>query len=138
LERLNELIKINDLEIYKYFRRIEQQQNKSNELEQLYIEFFEFDKIFDSKYEIYTKLLNDLQFTSVTTPFEQIRANFKRIKPTEELLKIEINQLLGDAIFHSEITMEIKENIKSIYQQHLSILEECHILTKTLIYCIPQ
>ncbi|WP_088656298.1 M48 family metallopeptidase [Geofilum rhodophaeum] len=112
LERLNELIKINDLEIYKYFRRVEQQQNKPNELEQLYFEFFEFDKNFDSKYEIYTKLLNDLQFTSVTTPFEQIRANFKRIKPTEELLKIEINQLLGDAIFQSEITTEIKEKLE--------------------------
>lgn len=112
LERLNEHIKINDLEIYNYFRGLEQQQNKPNELEQLYTEFFDFDKIFDSKYEIYAKLLNDLQFTSVTTPFEQIRANFKRIKPTEELLKIEINQLLGDAKFHSEITMEIKEKLE--------------------------
>jgi Zn-dependent protease with chaperone function len=108
-ERLNELIKINDWEIYKYFRSVEQQQNKPNELEQFYNEFFEFDKIFNSKYEIYTKLLNDLQFTSVTTPFEQIRTNFKRIKPTEELLKIEINQLLTDTIVHSEITNEIKE-----------------------------
>jgi Zn-dependent protease with chaperone function len=112
LERLNELIKNNDLEIYYYFRTLEQQQNKPNELEQLYIEFFEFDKIFDSKYEIYTKLLIELQFTSVTTPFEQIRANFKRIKPTEELLKIEISQLLSDAIFQTEITMEIKEKLE--------------------------
>jgi hypothetical protein len=109
LERLNERIKINDLEIYKYFRSVEQRQNKPNELEQLYNEFFEFDKIFDSKYEIYTKLLNDLQFTSVTTPFEQIRTNFKRIKPTEELLNIEINKLLTDTIVRSEITHEIKE-----------------------------
>lgn len=112
LERLNELIKINDLEIYKYFRRVEQEQNKPSELEQLYIDFFEFDKIFDSKYEIFTKLLNDLQFTAVTTPFEQIRANFKRIKPTEELLKVEINKILSDTIFHSEITMEVKEKLE--------------------------
>lgn len=109
LERLNELIKINDLEIYQYFKRLEQQADKPNELEQLYIVFFEFDKIFDSKYEIYTKLLNDLQFTSVTTPFEQIIANFKRIKPIEELLKIELNQLLADTIVNSEITTEMKE-----------------------------
>lgn len=112
LERINELIKINDLEIYKYFSSLEQQQNKPNKLEKLYIEFFEFDKFFESKYEVYNSLINDLQFTSVTTPFEQIRANFKKIKPTEELLKIEINQLLGDAIFHSEITMEIKEKLE--------------------------
>jgi alpha-L-fucosidase len=48
----------------------------------------------------------------VTTPFEQIKANFKRIKPTEELLKIEISQLLSDAIFQTEITMEIKEKLE--------------------------
>jgi len=112
LEQLNELIKSNDSEIYRYFKRLEQQQNKPYKLEKLYIEFFEFDKIFDSKYETYTKLLNDLQFTSVTTPFEQIRANFKRIKPTEELLKIEINQLLSDPVFLTEITAEIKEKLE--------------------------
>jgi len=112
LERLNELIKFNDFEIYKYFKRVEQKQNKPNELEQLYIKFFEFDKIFDSKYEIYTKLLNDLQFTSVTKPFEQIRANFDKIKPTEELLKIEINQLLTDTLFQTEISLEIKEKLE--------------------------
>lgn len=135
LEQLNELIKINDWKIYKYFRSIEQQQNLPNELEQLYIEFFEFDKNFDSKYEIYTKLLNDLQFTHDETPFEQIRANFKRIKPTEELLKIEINQLLGDTNLHSEMTMEIKEELEkytsktldyfggvSYFNENLSIL----------------
>ena len=112
LERLNELIKNNDLEIYKYFRCLEQQQNKPNILENLYVDFFEYDKIFESKYEIYNKLINDLQFTSVTTPFEQIRANFNRIMPTEELMKAEINQLLGDAVLCSEITMEIKEKLE--------------------------
>jgi hypothetical protein len=53
-----------------------------------------------------------LQFTSVKTPFEQIRANFKRIKPIEELLKIEINKLIGDTTLDSGITMEIKEKLE--------------------------
>nr|WP_321412283.1 M48 family metallopeptidase [uncultured Carboxylicivirga sp.] len=112
LEQLNEIIKNNDLEIYKYFRSIEQQQDIPNILEQLYVELFEFDKIFDSKFETYTKLLNNLQFTNVTTPFEQIRANFETIKPFEEILKIELNQLLVDPILHSEITVEIKEKLE--------------------------
>ncbi|MBP1617435.1 MAG: hypothetical protein H6Q14_1262 [Bacteroidetes bacterium] len=112
LAQLNEQIKMNDLEIYHYFRGLEQQQNKASELEQLYTEFFEFDKTFDSKYKIYTKLINDLQFTSVKTPFEEIRANFKRIERTEELLKIEISQLLSDALFETEITLDIKEKLE--------------------------
>lgn len=112
LDRINELITLNDYQIYKYFKRLEQQKNKPNKLEKFYVEFFEFDKIFDSKYEIYTKLLNDLQFTSVTTPFEQIKSNFKKIKPIEESFKQEIRQILSDSILSYEITQEIKQNLE--------------------------
>jgi len=112
LERLNELIKLNDYDIYEFFISEEKQQNKQKELEQLYKEFFEFDKIFDSKYEIYTKLVTELQFTSETTPFEQIRSNFRQIKPTEDLLKIEINQVLSDPILQTDITVEMKEKLE--------------------------
>jgi Zn-dependent protease with chaperone function len=112
LERLNELIKLNDIKIYEFFKREEKQQNKQIELEQLYNKFFEFDKIFDSKYDIYTKLFSELQFTSVTTQFEQIRTNFRKIRPIEELLKTEINQLLSDSILHTDITLEIKEKLE--------------------------
>ncbi|MDP4208906.1 MAG: M48 family metalloprotease [Bacteroidota bacterium] len=112
LDRLNELIKRNDNEIYAYFKREESKQNKHEILEQLYREFFEFDKTFDSKYEVYTKLLNELQFVNVKTPFEQIRANLSKLKPTEELLKNGINQLLSDSIVQAEITLEIKEKLE--------------------------
>ncbi len=132
LERLNELIKLNDFEIYKYFKRVEQRQNKPNELEKLYIEFFEFDKIFDYKYEIYTKLLNDLQFTTVTTTFEQIRANFSKIKSTEELLKKEINQLLSDDIIQTEITMEIKEKLEMYISTKLEYFGEVSYFDENL------
>jgi hypothetical protein len=135
LEQLNEQIKSNDEEIYHYFRGLEQQQNKPSELKQLYTEFFEFDKIFDSKYKIYTKLVNDLQFTSVKTPFEEITANFKRIRRTEELLKTEISELLSDALLETEIALDLKETLEkytsttleyfggvSYFDENLSIL----------------
>lgn len=109
LERINELLKANDLKIYKYFSGLEEKLDKAKELKQLYKEFFDFDKLFDSKYEIYTDLLNDLKFTSVTTRLDKIRTNFKKIKIKEELLKIEINQLLADEILIPEITDEIRE-----------------------------
>ncbi|MEA4981715.1 MAG: M48 family metalloprotease, partial [Paludibacter sp.] len=74
LEKLNELIKLNDYKIYEFFKSKEQQQNKPDTLEKLYIEFFEFDKNFDSKYGIYTNLINRLQFVSLTTPFDKIKS----------------------------------------------------------------
>lgn len=112
LETLNEKIKKNDIDIYENFRKAEHEQNKPKELERLYSDFLEFDTTFNAKHDIYIKLLNDLQFVSTTTPFEKIRANLKRIKPTEELLKTEINQLLSDCKFQTEITAEIKEKLE--------------------------
>ena len=112
LENLNNQIKRNDTDIYEYFQQAEKQQNKPKELEQLYGKFFELDKIFDSKYDIYIKLLNELQFVSVTTPYEEIKSNFINIKPTEDILKQEINHILLDNIFTTEITHEIKQNLE--------------------------
>jgi len=112
LDRINELIKRNDNEIYEYFKREENKQNKHKTLENLYIEFLEFDKIFDSKYELYSKLINEMQFVNVTTPIEQIRANLSRIKHSEESLKNEINQIMSDSIIQADLTNEIKEKLE--------------------------
>ena len=111
LEKLNELIKLNDYKIYEFFKSKEQQQNKPDTLEKLYIEFFEFDKNFDSKYGIYTNLINRLQFVSLTTPFDKIKSNFKEIEPDEALLKSELNLLLSDSLLKDEITVELKEKL---------------------------
>lgn len=111
LEKLNELIKLNDYKIYEFFKSKEQQQNKPAALEKLYFEFFEFDKNFDSKYGIYTNLITRLQFVSQTTPFDKIKANFKEIEPDEALLKSELNLLLSDSLLKDEITVELKEKL---------------------------
>jgi len=111
-ENINDQIKINDTNIYKYFEKAENQQNKPKKLERLYCEFLEFDKIFESKYDIYIKLLNELQFVSVTTPYENIKSNLKKIMTTEDILKQEIINILSDNIFTIEITSEIKQNLE--------------------------
>ncbi len=119
LEHINGLIKQNDILIYKFFKKEEEHKGNPKELENIYREFFEFDKTFDSKNEIYTNLLNELQFVNFTTPFEQIRANFKSIKITEELLKKEISQLLSDSYVQSEITNEVRAKLEQYISETL-------------------
>ncbi len=119
MEHINGLIKQNDIQIYKFFINAEEHQGKQKELENLYRVFFEFDKTFDSKNEVYLKLLNELQFVSVTTPFEQIRANFKKIKTTEELLKKELNHLLSDSYIQTEINNEVREKLEQYLSETL-------------------
>jgi len=112
LEILNEKIRSNDIEIFKYFKTKEQKANLNPLLENLYIHFFNFDKEFDTKYDVYIQLSIELQFTSYTTPFEQIRANFNKIEPLEKRLKKGITEILESQDYQVELTKEIKENFE--------------------------
>lgn len=112
LKRYNEKIKRNDTSIYEYFKKIESEQNAPKQLKRLYDDFFAFDKIFDSKYDIYIKLIEGLQFLNITTPNDEIRSNLRKIKPLEERLKEEINHILSDQIYTTEITKGLKDNLE--------------------------
>ncbi len=112
LKLLNEKILANDIEIFKYFRTQEQKNNLNSSLENLYNDFFNYDKGFDTKYDVYVQLSNELHFVNYTTPFEQIRANFMKIETLEERLKNGITAILENQDFKAEITKEIKENFE--------------------------
>ena len=100
LDNLNEQITRNDMDIYECSKKIEVQQNTTKNLEHLYLEFFEFDKTFDTKYGIYIELSKQLQFVNAAIPFEQIKTNLDRIIPTELLLKSAIKDIMANAICH--------------------------------------
>jgi Zn-dependent protease with chaperone function len=119
LEIINEHIKINDIEIFKYFRSQEQKANLNPSLKDLYNQYFNYDKDFDDKYDVYIQLSNELQFVNYTTPIEQIRANFIKIEPLEYRLKKEIAQILKNEDFQTEITKEIKDNFDLYLTQKL-------------------
>ncbi len=111
-ENLNEKIKLNDINIFKYFKRQELNANVKSSLEKLYTEFFNYEKEFESKYDVYIQLSNELQFINIITPFEQIKTNFIKIEPLEKQLKKGINELLESQICQPELTKEIKENLE--------------------------
>ena len=117
LELLNARIKSNDQCIFNFFLRKEKELNKPELLTQLYRNFEAFDKKFDADYALYTQLLSELEFVSVTTPFEKIKSNFENIKPTEAALKQAIAMLLTDSYLQSEIPDAMKENFKHYLSQ---------------------
>jgi Zn-dependent protease with chaperone function len=112
LKQINEDIKQNDIKIFNFFSQCERKHNTNQKLQKLYEEFFEFDKEFDSKFENQTKLSNELQFVNYTTPFEQIRENFLKIQPYEKILKYDIQEMLDNNNYQSEITKEVRENFE--------------------------
>ncbi|GAB3009752.1 hypothetical protein GCM10027284_30290 [Cyclobacterium sediminis] len=109
---LKEQIKINDLRIFQFFNSYEIEKIPNTTLESLYKQFFDYEKEFDSKFQFYIKLSNDLDFINFTTPNDQIRWNFSDIENTEKKLKNEIRELLEDSKFQPKINKVIKENFE--------------------------
>lgn len=112
LENLNQIIKDNDKKIFGFFKKEESRQNRQGRLAQIYSTFFQYDDDFESKFELSNKLSKDLEFVGETTPFEVIKANFKKIEPTEQQLKNAITALLTDPLLQNDITSETQEKLK--------------------------
>lgn len=117
LNNILEKIKKNDVEIFNYFNQLDKKYNNQSELEKIYEDFFVFDKEFDSKYEIYTKLVNAFNIINVETSIVQIKINFVRIRIIEKSLKNEISLLLSDTFISNEITQEIRDNFDKYISQ---------------------
>uniref|UniRef100_F4CAK3 Peptidase M48 domain-containing protein n=1 Tax=Sphingobacterium sp. (strain 21) TaxID=743722 RepID=F4CAK3_SPHS2 len=113
LREINEQIQKNDIDIFESFKKLEQSQNKGSNLEHLYKEFFEIDKSFDSKYGIYSRLSNGLQFVNRTTPTDEINANFQYMTPLEESFKTEIRGLMDNRIYLNALTTDIKDDFEN-------------------------
>lgn len=131
LQQINEKIKVNDIEIFKFFKKLEH--NKPAKISNLYTQLFEFNETFDSKFQIYTQLLDELQFIKEVTPFEQIKNNLIKIKPIEEKLKINIKTLLSNEIFNSYISEDVKENFRLYLSENWAYFDENQYIDSNLI-----
>jgi len=132
LEIVNNKIKENDIEIYYFFKKLENEQKRSLKLQSLYSVFYEFDKEIDAKNELYFKFLNELYFINFTTPFEEIYNNFTEIKPLEVELKNEINQILNQKVYEIDLTKEIKDNFETYISKQLTYFSDEHYLENNL------
>ncbi|WP_299439498.1 M48 family metallopeptidase [uncultured Aquimarina sp.] len=116
LSNIQESLKENDISIFRFFKNKEQQPGK---LQSLYTELFAYDKEYETKISLYTELSDKLHFISLTTPFDQIRSNFRAILPKEMQLKEHIKTLMSDINYTSEITDEIKLNFEAYISEDL-------------------
>lgn len=134
-EQLNEDIKQNDIKIFQFFKKQEQDKLHTSHIEDEYRAFFKFDAIYDSEYGIYADLLQKLQFMEMETSYDEIKANFKAIEPLEEKMKDAIKNFLSEDDFSEEIDGEVKEILElyisqkwkyfgeqSYFQENLNIL----------------
>jgi len=132
LEQINSQIKQNDLEIFHFFRELEQKQKPQAQLENHYREFFNFDQEFQSKYEAFVNLSKALEFVGHQTPFDQIRLNFTRMKTLEAKLKTGIKDLLAQTVYTTEITEDIRSNFEMYLSKDWQYFSNEHYLNHNL------
>ena len=116
LNSIQERVKENDISIFRFLKNKEQ---KTGKLQSLYTGLFSYDKEYETKIPVYTELSDKLQFISLTTPFDQIRSNFRAVLPKEMKLKEHIKSLVNDNKYASEITDEMRLNFETYISEDL-------------------
>jgi Zn-dependent protease with chaperone function len=132
LELYIEEIKKNDFAIFNYFNYLEQTKNKPSKLKKMYLDYFEFDKEFDSKYDIYNTISRDISFINETTSNYKIIHNFEDLVPLEAYLKTEIKILLTDSVIKNELTPEVKTDLYKYTSTTLDYFDGTSYLNENL------
>jgi len=115
----------NDSDIYNYFLKISENQNRKSGFISLYQSFSDYDKQYEDKFKLYTDLINATAFISMRTPFEQIRHNFISLKSLEDQLKQEIRFHLQNPLLISELSEKDVKDLKDyIEKEHIYFRNE--------------
>ena len=108
LEQVHQRIKKNDLNIFSYFRRKEEERNRTG-LAALYNDFFDYDSEFENKVQVYNDLMANLQFVQFRVEIAVIKRNFEENKVLEQKLKAHIRDLLKSKC---EVTQSEKDEFE--------------------------
>lgn len=108
---LKEEVTENDINIYHYFLKLSKDQNSEYDFRTRYSDFANYEKSYEDRFKLYLELNEAFSFVSVTTPFDQIKKNFRKHQPLESKLKEEIKQILADPNFETEITEQSRKDL---------------------------
>lgn len=115
----------NDSDIYNYFLKIAETQNKKSGFVSLYQSFSDYDKLYEEKYKLYIDLVNATAFISTKTPFEKITHNFITLKSLEDQLKQEIRFHLQNPRLISDLSeKDLKDLHYYIEKEHIYFRNE--------------
>lgn len=112
IRSLKEEITANDINIYHYFLRKAKEQNREYEFRTYYSDFVNYEASYEEQFKLYLELNDAYAFVSVTTPFEQIKKNFRKHIPLESKLKDELKNILTNPLLESDITEEACKDLQ--------------------------
>jgi Zn-dependent protease with chaperone function len=132
IKNLQEEITQNDINIYHYFLHLAKDKNQEFELRKSFSDFYDYDKTYEEKFQIFIDINNALEFTTVTTPFEKIKKNFNNIKPKEEVLKNELKEILSNDLLSEEISAQNRKDLEYYINNDLLYFNQNEYLNNNL------
>ncbi|WP_300670109.1 M48 family metallopeptidase [Soonwooa sp.] len=120
IEDYKKSVSENDKNILAYFYQ-KSIPTLSQEFEEKYARFYNFDLAFEERAKIYTEIDNALQFVSQRTQDDTIKKNFEIIKPLESELKINLRKILANPLYDNQILQLNRKDLE-------------HYVDNTLVY----
>lgn len=111
LTTLEQEILEHDKRIYATFYKKAQAQLKGDEYRGYYERFFNYDSLYDERFKLYSDLMESVQFTAETLPYNVINAKFKKVLMLEKELKVQLKALVNNPVFMLELSSELREEI---------------------------
>ena len=119
IKNLKEKLTLHDQNIYTYFFTLASEKNKTLEFETVTKKYLDFDKKYDTNFELNNKISNDLEFINKQTPFEIIREHFQTFRPLENKLKEELKNLIELPIYAKELNSQLSKEIYEFNDKYL-------------------
>lgn len=113
-------IEKNDIAIYKFFYGLAQKKGNENILKSKYISFFQEDKDYENRYNLFlgfAEIANDL---SRVTSDDQVEDIFKRLYQLEINLKSELKAFLESPFLKKDITEAAKDELNNYLSRNWS------------------
>ncbi len=121
-------IEENDKLIYHFFYKQASLKGKENELKNSYLDFFEQDKVYEIRSELYNDIVNSMNFINIQTPFAEIENNFKEISNLETELKTELKGFIENKDLENDLSNPMKENLnKYLSKEWTYFRHNCYV-----------
>lgn len=112
IKSLKEKVTENDINIYHYFLKKSKEQSKEYEFRTYYSDFINYEASYEEQFKLYLELNEAYSFVSVTTPFEQIKKNFRKHISLESKLKDELKIILANPLLEDDINEEARKDLQ--------------------------
>lgn len=120
LAETNEKIKQNDLLIFNYFKKIEQEKNLPKNIMVLYLNLFNFEKEYDEKIRAFHQMHERLAFIHYENEIEKIQGFLKDMEPAEFRFKESIKMILNEERYKIYLDEKMTENFHEYTKANLS------------------